>query len=232
MSRHATAGTPGSSAARSVEGVERGRLVERGEGRQGPELGHDLRIDPDRHVVAAAAVDDAMTDGVRRAGVGSTAARSASRSARPRTAARSRDQLTRSSASSIRSLRLLEPALTTRTRTGATSRPGSPARSSRGRPGGPRRARGCTPGRQALVGHLLAQAGGARAQPGHAVDHVHDQVEAVQVVEHDHVEGRRGGALLLVAAHVEVVVIGPPVGQAVDEPGVAVVGEDHRPVRR
>ena len=57
-------------------------------------------------------------------------------------------------------------------------------------------------------------------------------MEAVHVVEHDHVEGRRRRALLLVAADVEVVVVGAPVGQAVDEPRVAVVGEDHRPVRR
>jgi hypothetical protein len=68
----------------------------------------------------------------------------------------------------------------------------------------------------------------ARAEPGHAVDHVHHQVEAVEVVEHHHVERRRGRALLLVAAHVEVVVVGAPVGQPVDQPRVAVVGEDHR----
>ena len=43
-----------------------------------------------------------------------------------------------------------------------------------------------------------------------------------------HVERRGRGALLLVAAHVEVVVVGAPVGQPVDQPRVAVVGEDHR----
>ena len=70
----------------------------------------------------------------------------------------------------------------------------------------------------------------ARPEPRHAVDHVHHEVEAVEVVEHHHVERRRGGALLLVAAHVEVVVVGAPVGEPVDQPRVAVVGEDHRPV--
>ena len=57
---------------------------------------------------------------------------------------------------------------------------------------------------------------------------VDDQVVAVEVVEHDHVERGGGRALLLVAAHVEVVVPRPAVRQPVDEPGVAVVGEDHR----
>src|SRR5207253_4869723 len=44
----------------------------------------------------------------------------------------------------------------------------------------------------------------------------------------------RGGgrALLVVAAHVEVVVVGAPVGQAVNERRVAVVGEHDRPVGR
>ena len=68
------------------------------------------------------------------------------------------------------------------------------------------------------------------AEAGHPVDHVHDEVVAVHVVEHDHVERRRGRALLLVAAHVQVAVVRPPVGQPVDQPRVAVVGEDHRPV--
>ena len=73
-------------------------------------------------------------------------------------------------------------------------------------------------------------AAGVRGEARHAVDHVHHQVEAVEVVEHHHVERRRGGALLLVAAHVELVVVGAPVGEAVDQPGVAVEGEDDRPV--
>ena len=42
--------------------------------------------------------------------------------------------------------------------------------------------------------------------------------------------GRGGGAFLLVAADVDVVVAVPAVGEPVDQPRVAVVGEDHRPV--
>ena len=66
------------------------------------------------------------------------------------------------------------------------------------------------------------------ARPGHAVDDVDDEVEPVEVVEHDHVERRGGRALLLVAAHVQVVVVVPPIGEPMDEPRVAVVREDDR----
>ena len=77
---------------------------------------------------------------------------------------------------------------------------------------------------------MLAQVRGALGQAGDSVDDVDDEVETVEVVEHDHVERRGGGALLLVAAHVDVVVVGAPIGQAVDQQRVAVVGEDHGPV--
>ena len=82
------------------------------------------------------------------------------------------------------------------------------------------------------VDHLLPEVRGPRRQAGHAVDHVDDEVEPVEVVEHDHVERRRRRALLLVAAHVQVAVVRAPVGEAVDQPRVAVVGEDDRPVGR
>jgi hypothetical protein len=62
----------------------------------------------------------------------------------------------------------------------------------------------------------------------HPVGHVHDQMKAVEVVEHHHVERRGRGALLLVAAHMQVGVVGAAVGQAVDQPGIAVVGEQDR----
>ena len=70
------------------------------------------------------------------------------------------------------------------------------------------------------------------AQRRHAVDHVDRQMEAVELVQHRHVERRRGRAFFLVAAHVHVVVIGAPVGQPVDQPRIAVEGEDHRLVAR
>ena len=83
-----------------------------------------------------------------------------------------------------------------------------------------------------LVDHPLAQLGGVRAECRDAVDHVDDEVETVEIVEHDHVERRRRRALLLVAAHVDVVVVRAPVGEPVDQPRVAVVGEHDRPVGR
>ena len=138
--------------------------------------------------------------------------------------------------SSSRSLSVLEPALTTRTRTARTrgvrpcplERPTLAARSSRARRACRRRPRGCRRGGACARRPSPGAGGGALAEAGHAVDDVHDQVEAVEVVEHDHVEGRGRGALLLVAAHVEVGVVGAAVGQAVDQPRIAVVGEDDR----
>src|SRR6266516_2562061 len=82
------------------------------------------------------------------------------------------------------------------------------------------------------VGHELAHVRGPGTQRRNAVDHVHHQVIAVEVVQHDHVEWRGRGSLFLVAADMEVVVVRPPVAEAVDQPRIAVVGEDHRPVLR
>ena len=57
------------------------------------------------------------------------------------------------------------------------------------------------------------------------IDHVLHQVEPVQVVLHPHVEGRRDGALFLVAPDVQVAV-GPAVGQPVDQPWVSMEAKD------
>jgi hypothetical protein len=54
------------------------------------------------------------------------------------------------------------------------------------------------------------------------------QMEAVEVVEHHHVERRRRGAALLEAAHVQLLMVGVPVRQPVDQPRITVVGEDDR----
>ena len=61
---------------------------------------------------------------------------------------------------------------------------------------------------QPLVDHLLPQMGGAFPKARDSVDHVHHEVEAVEVVQHHHVErcGRR--ALLLVTAYMEVAMVG------------------------
>jgi len=60
----------------------------------------------------------------------------------------------------------------------------------------------------------------------HPVNHVCYQMEAIQIVPDNHVERRGRGPLLLVTPDMKVVVVGPTIGQAVDQPGVAVVGEN------
>ena len=71
----------------------------------------------------------------------------------------------------------------------------------------------------------------AGRRSGQAVDGVHDEVEAVQIVQHRHVEGGGDRALFLVAADVDVVVVRAAVGQPVNQPRVAMEGEDDRLVR-
>ena len=57
-------------------------------------------------------------------------------------------------------------------------------------------------------------------------------MKAIEIVQHAHVERRRGGAFFLVAAHVNVLVALAPVSQSVNEPRIAVEGEDDRLVGR
>ena len=86
------------------------------------------------------------------------------------------------------------------------------------------------PGVDPGIHHLLAKRRCSRAETRHPVDDVHDEMEAIEIVPHDHVEWRRHGALFLVAPNVEVGMVRPAICQAVDEPGIPVVGEDDRPV--
>src|ERR1700733_11776363 len=65
-----------------------------------------------------------------------------------------------------------------------------------------------------------------------SLDGVQRQLIAIEIVQHDHVKGSRGSALLPVAAYMNIVVIMPPVGQFVDHRGIAMEGEDHRLVCR
>jgi hypothetical protein len=62
----------------------------------------------------------------------------------------------------------------------------------------------------------------------HAIDCVHHEVEAVQVVQHRHVEGGGDSPLLLVTADVDVVVVGAAITQPMDQPRLGVEGEDDR----
>ena len=77
------------------------------------------------------------------------------------------------------------------------------------------------------LSQLLDVRGGG-LQAGHAVDHVDGEVEAVDLIEDRELERRVDVALLLVAAHVDVVVVVAAIGELVDERGVAVEVEDDR----
>ena len=68
----------------------------------------------------------------------------------------------------------------------------------------------------------LLSVSGPCAHLGHAVDHIADQSEAIQLIAHAHVKRRRGRALFLVSAHMEVLMVGAPVSEAVNQPRVAV----------
>ena len=76
-----------------------------------------------------------------------------------------------------------------------------------------------------LVLHHLLQIGAFCPELGQAVHHVLNEVETVQVVLHPHVKRGRDGALFLVASDVQVA-IGPPVGQAMDEPRISMESEN------
>ena len=198
VSKQATAGTSGEPPRDGVDGGERARLVQRRRASvssmQAARTSSSIQVGRPQRV---AAVHDAMRRR-RRAPAARRARRRGTASPRGHSAVALGD--VRSSASSSRSFRLLEPALTTSTRSRV-----SPARSSRGRPGGSSPcSRVYARWRRRSSTMCWRSAGGARREAGHAVDDVDDEVEAVEVVEHDHVERRGRRALLLVAAHVEV----------------------------
>src|SRR6266516_7195991 len=131
------------------------------------------------------------------------------------------------SSATAESFRLVEPALTTRMAPTQRSVRPSPVADVRvvvpvlPRPG---------PVPEPFVLHLLAQVAGTVSELRYAVDHIDHEVEPIEIVEHHHVERRRRRALLLVPPHVQVVVVRGPVGETVDQPRVAVVGEYDRPV--
>ena len=85
---------------------------------------------------------------------------------------------------------------------------------------------------KALVAEGLFGIVRAGALQGDPVDDVSDQMKAIKIVHHHHIEWSRGRPFFLVPAHVQVLVVGPPVGQSVDQPGVTVKRKDDRLIRR
>jgi hypothetical protein len=64
------------------------------------------------------------------------------------------------------------------------------------------------------VDHFLTQAGSSGTERRHPVDHIDDQLVAVEVVEHHYVEWCCGSCSFLVIAHVQAAMIGAPAGEA------------------
>src|SRR5262249_40925340 len=78
-----------------------------------------------------------------------------------------------------------------------------------------------------LLMNRLPKVGGPRTKLRQPVDHVFHEVKSVQVIEYDHVERRRGRSLLLVAAHMEVRMIGAVIRQPVNERWIPMERKDH-----
>ena len=66
---------------------------------------------------------------------------------------------------------------------------------------------------------------------GNAVDRVNRKTEAIRFVVDGEFHGRIDVPLFLIAAHVQVLVVGVPIGQPVNQPRVAVEIEDDRFIR-
>ena len=57
------------------------------------------------------------------------------------------------------------------------------------------------------------------------IDDVLHEMEAIHLVQYDHVERRGGSAFLLVAAHMNVLVVRAAIREAMDEPWITVESE-------
>src|SRR4029450_603472 len=81
------------------------------------------------------------------------------------------------------------------------------------------------------VAQLLLDMRAGDPQARYPIDDVDRETEAVDLVTNGQIERRVDVALLLVAAHVQVLVIGAPVGQPMDQPRISVEVEDNGLVR-
>src|SRR5713226_9631841 len=79
-----------------------------------------------------------------------------------------------------------------------------------------------------LVAQELLEMRADALQARDPVDNVTCKVKSVQIVEDGHIERSGRCSLLFVSADVEIVMIGAPVGQTMDQPWIAVVCKDDR----
>ena len=77
-----------------------------------------------------------------------------------------------------------------------------------------------------VVAQELLEVGAQGSQARHAIHDVSGQVEAIEIVEHGHVEGGGRGAFLLIATNVQIGVVLAAIGEAVNQPRIAVIGKD------
>jgi hypothetical protein len=65
-------------------------------------------------------------------------------------------------------------------------------------------------------------------QLGNSIHHVAGQMETIEVIQHRHIKWSRRRALFFIAAHVKVIVIMAAISEAMDQPRIPVISEDHR----
>ena len=64
--------------------------------------------------------------------------------------------------------------------------------------------------------------------PRQQVDDICGKMKAVQPVAYHHVKRRRGRAFFHEAAHMQIVVVGPLIGQPMDKRGIPMIGKHNR----
>ena len=83
--------------------------------------------------------------------------------------------------------------------------------------------------------HQRLQRNACGAFSANPIDDALDQIETVKSVQHGHIERRRSDPLLIIAAHMQMAMIGSSissVGQAMNRPRKTVVGKDDGCVSR
>jgi len=81
---------------------------------------------------------------------------------------------------------------------------------------------------KALAADEMLGVGNLRLQLRQTLDRIAEEVKPVKIVHHHHVKRGGGGAFFFIAAHVQVLVVGGGVGEPMNQPRVAVIGENDR----
>src|SRR6185312_8832514 len=81
------------------------------------------------------------------------------------------------------------------------------------------------------VAKALNQMTGERCEPGNAPDHVYREMKSVDFVQYAHIEWRCGRTFLFIATNMQAL-IHPFICESVDQPWIAMIGEDDRLILR